>query len=381
LVIYFDNAATSFPKPEVVYDAVDYYYRYIGTSSGRGAYRQALRADEMVLETRNLLGQLFNIKDVNNIVFTANITESLNLALKGLLQTGDHVITSQMEHNAMWRPLKVLEKEKGIEITVIPCPEGRAFDPREIENNIRSNTRLVALNHASNVTGTIMPIKEAGEICNRYQLPLLVDTAQTAGVYPLDLEDCNINLLAFTGHKGLLGPTGTGGLYIEPGVSLKPLKDGGTGGDSMLEHQPEDLPERFEAGTLNLAGIAGLGASVKFLLGKGIGEIRAREKELTSFLLELLNKLPGITVYGPQNAEDRVAVLSFNLENVLPGEAAYILDEVYGIMVRSGLHCAPQAHRCLGTEEQGTVRVGLGYFNTPAEVKQFFKAVKEIAES
>ena len=278
-------------------------------------------------------------------------------------------------------PLKGFGKGKGIEITVIPCPEGRAFDPREIENNIRSNTRLVALNHASNVTGTIMPIKEAGEICNRYQLPLLVDTAQTAGVYPLDLEDCNINLLAFTGHKGLLGPTGTGGLYIEPGLSLKPLKDGGTGGDSMLEHQPEDLPERFEAGTLNLAGIAGLGASVKFLLGKGIGEIRAREKELTSFLLELLNKLPGITVYGPQNAEDRVAVLSFNLENVLPGEAAYILDEVYGIMVRSGLHCAPQAHRCSGTEEQGTVRVGLGYFNTPAEVKQFFKAVKEIVQN
>ncbi|RQD74047.1 MAG: aminotransferase class V-fold PLP-dependent enzyme [Candidatus Syntrophonatronum acetioxidans] len=376
--IYLDNAATSYPKPEVVLHEMEEYFRNIGVSSGRGVYRRALQAEEMVYDTRRLLGKLFNIEEVSRLVFTLNITESLNLALKGILKRGDHVVTTHMEHNAVWRPLKVLEKKKGIRVKVLPCPGGRPFDPEYLREAIEPDTRLVVLNHASNVTGTLMPIKEAGEICQEKKVPLLLDTAQTAGVYPLDLQDLKVDLLAFTGHKGIMGPTGTGGLYISPDIQLEPLKEGGTGGDSLLEHQPPDLPQRYEAGTLNLMGIAGLKAAVVFLLKEGVENIRGHELMLTRFALEELGKVPEIKIYGPQTPEERVAVIAFNLGSISPGEVAYILDEIYGIMVRAGLHCAPQAHRCLGTVVAGTVRIGMGYFNRKEDIVQLCRALKAI---
>lgn len=377
--IYLDNAATSYPKPEEVYRAMDSFQRNIGASPGRGTYSKAREADRVVFDARSGLARLFNVDDVSRIVFTANVTESINLVLKGLLGEGDHIITTGMEHNAVWRPLKVLENSLNVKISVLNCPDGKAFDPADLESLLKDETRLVVLNHASNVTGTIMPIKEAGEICARHGVPLLVDAAQTAGVYPIDLAGLNITLLAFTGHKGLLGPTGTGGLYIAPGIELKPLKEGGTGGESLLEHQPDHLPDRFEAGTLNTAGIAGLGAGVEFILNHGVDRIRAHEMELTAYALEQLKTVPGLNICGPDNASEQTAVIAFNFGKIAPEEVTYVLDEVYEIMARSGLHCAPQAHRAIGTVEGGTVRVSFGYFNTGAEVDALISALNDVA--
>ncbi len=377
--IYFDNAATSYPKPEEVYRAADDFQRNVGASPGRGTYSNAREADQVVFETRSNLARLFNVDDVSRIVFTANVTESINLVIKGLLSEGDHIVTTGMEHNAVWRPLKVLENHLNVKISALNCPDGKAFDPADFESLLKDKTRLVVLNHASNVTGTIMPIKEAGEICARHGVPLLVDAAQTAGAYPIDIADLNISLLAFTGHKGLLGPTGTGGLYIAPGIEIEPLKEGGTGGESLLEHQPDHLPDRFEAGTLNTAGIAGLGAGVEFILDHGVDRIRAHEMELTAYALEQLKTVPGLNIYGPDSASEQTAVIAFNFGNIAPEEVTYVLDEVYDIMARSGLHCAPQAHRAIGTVEGGTVRVSFGYFNTGAEIDALISALNVVA--
>lgn len=379
--IYLDNAATSYPKPEAMPRAVHDYLVNIGVSSGRGAYRKALQADKLVFETRKRLASLFNVKDTSRIVFTLNVTESLNLALKGMLKPGDHVVTTSMEHNAMWRPLKVLEEERGITLTAVPCPQGNAVKPEDVEKAITPQTRLVAVTHASNVTGTLMPLEDIGIICRKYNVPLLLDAAQTAGVYPVDVEKLNIDLLAFTGHKGLLGPNGTGGLFIASGIDLAPLKEGGTGEESLLEHQPLTLPDRFEAGTPNITGIAGLGAALQFILDQGVEDICVHEESLTAYALERLPAVPGITIYGPQSARERVAVISFNLEDIAPEEVGYVLDEAYGIMVRAGLHCSPCAHRCLGTVDRGAVRISFGYFNTHQEIDRLVEALIHIVEA
>lgn len=379
MAIYLDNAATSYPKPSEVYEAVRNYMRDLGTSPGRGTYQAARKADEIIYNTRELLAELFGIDDLTRIVFTCNVTESINLALKGFLKAGDHVITTQMEHNAVWRPLKVLEIQRGIQISTLHCPKGLSFDLRELESTICPETRLVVVNHASNVTGTIMPVKEVGHICAAKKIPLLVDSAQTAGVLPINVQEMKIDLLAFSGHKGLLGPTGTGGLYIAPGIDLDPLKQGGTGGDSLLEQQPEHLPDRYEAGTLNAAGIAGLGAGVRFILDQGLEKIRYHEIELTGYVIDKLRKIPNLVIYGPQKAEERTAVISFNFSNIAPEEVTYVLDEVYEIMARSGLHCAPQAHKTIGTVDGGTVRISLGDYNTKEDVDALIAALNEIA--
>lgn len=376
--IYLDNAATSFPKPESVYQAVNNFLRNIGASSGRGAYRKALQADKIAFQTRKSLARLFNVQDASRIVFTSNVTESLNLVIKGILKSGDHVITTSMEHNAVWRCLKHLEKEKNIEITAVPCsPEGY-LDVKKVAVAIRPDTALIVLLHASNVTGSIMPIEQVGQLARQKNIPLLVDTAQTAGVYPIDIEAMHIDLLAFTGHKGLLGPTGTGGLYISEKYPINPLKFGGTGGESIREDQPDSLPDRFEAGTLNLAGIAGLGAGVDYILDKSIDGIRKHETELTGYALDKLRSLTGVTMYGPLNASRQVGVISFNLPDLKPEQVAYLLDTKYEIMVRAGLHCAPLAHRTIGTIDRGTVRVGLGIFNTARDIDDLVWALKEI---
>lgn len=377
--IYLDNAATTFPKPAVVYEAVLDCLRRVGASAGRGSYRLALEADHLVFETRLALARLFNIGDPARLVFTANATEALNLALKGLLRQGDHVVTSSMEHNAVWRPLKVLERTRGIEITVVPCRPDGTLEVGDVSRALKDRTRLVVLTHASNVVGTVLPVGEIGRITRSRGILLLVDAAQTAGVYPIDVEEMAVDLLAFTGHKGLLGPMGTGGLYLGPGVTLEPLKEGGTGSESLLEEQPAVLPDRYEAGTLNVPGLAGLRAGVQYLLSEGVARVRQREKELTAYLLELLGGVAGLTVYGPRDPERQVGVVSFNLDRVGAERVAFILDDVYDIQVRSGLHCAPQAHRTIGTLDRGTVRIGLGYFNQESDLEALATALKEIA--
>lgn len=378
--IYLDNAATSFPKPPAVYEAVLETMRRVGASAGRGTYRLALEADRIVFEARSSLARLFNVRDPSRLVFTANATEALNLALKGFLRPGDHVVTSSVEHNAVWRPLKALERSRGIEITVVPCDRDGSLSPERVEAALRPDTRLVVLTHASNVVGTILPVAEVGQITRRRGIALLVDTAQTAGILPIDVEAMGVDLLAFTGHKGLFGPMGTGGLYVREGIELEPLKEGGTGGQSILEEQPDYLPDRYEAGTLNVPGLAGLRAGVEFILSEGIEKVREKEARLVAYALKRLNEVEGIKIYGPQDPERQVGVISFNLGELGPEQVAFFLDSVYDIQVRSGLHCAPQAHRTIGTLERGTVRVGLGYFNREEDLDALAEALRAIAE-
>ncbi|MGQ9558539.1 MAG: aminotransferase class V-fold PLP-dependent enzyme [Desulfurispora sp.] len=376
--VYLDNAATSFPKPPGVCEAVCDFMQNIGCNAGRGAYRQALRADRLLYDTRRALARLFNIAAAGRIVFTANVTEALNLALKGWLRPGDHVITSSLEHNAVWRCLKRLEKERHISIGVVNCNQQGVLEPAAVRRLINSRTRLIVLTHASNVTGTLLPIAEISEIAAAAGVPLLLDAAQTAGVYPIDVQALPVAMLAFTGHKGLMGPQGTGGLYIRDDIELLPLKEGGTGGHSRAEEMPADLPDRFEAGTPNLPGIAGLKAAVEFLLRQGIVSVRQQEMSLWRRARQILCSLPGVTVYGPEDPEKCVGVLSFNIAGVAPEKAAHWLDMHYGIMLRSGLHCAPLAHRSIGTLETGTLRIGLGFFNTEADMDILADGLREL---
>lgn len=378
LAIYMDNAATTYPKPEIVYEKMDSYLRDIGVSAGRGAYHRALKADRLLFRTRRSLGELFGIEDCSRIVFTKNVTESLNLALKGLLKRGDHVITSSMEHNAMVRPLVQLKKRRGIEVTSIPCSCEGVIDLKALEESIKENTRLIAITHASNLLGTIVPLQKITSLGRKYGLLTLVDTAQTAGNIPIHVEEMGIPLLAFTGHKGLFGPPGTGGLYVHREVEIEPLIEGGTGGDSYLETMPTHLPDLLEAGTLNSSGLVGLGAGVEFILKTGVEKIRDKERELTQKLLLRLMHIDGIEIYGPLEAEKRVPLVSFNLREKASHEVAYLLDQLFGIMVRAGIHCTPKAHQLCGTEKRGAVRVGLSYFNKEEEIEILLKALKEI---
>jgi len=377
--VYLDNAATSFPKPEEVYRAVDRFMRENGTSAGRGQYSRAVAAEELVLETRKLLAELLGADEPSRVILTSGATEAINLALRGLLRPGDHVVTSSMEHNAVWRCLKALQAEGVADVTAVPSlPDGR-LPPERVEQAFRPNTRLVALVQASNVTGTLLPVDRVAELARAHGALVLVDAAQTAGVFPIHVTRTGIDLLAFPGHKGLLGPPGTGGLYIGPGVRLRPLKWGGTGRESLLEDMPETLPDRYEAGTLNVPGLAGLGAGVRYVLERGVDDIREHEKTLIAHALEVLARVPGLRIYGPADPNEQVGVISFNLAGLGPEQVAYALDEAYGIMVRAGLHCAPSAHRTIGTVETGTVRASVGVFNTEQDLDYLARALTEIA--
>jgi cysteine desulfurase family protein len=385
--IYFDNAATSWPKPPGVAEAMVHFLSEVGANPGRAGHRRAVEAGRIVYNARETVAELFNAPDPLRIAFGANVTEALNLVLRGLLRPGDHVVTSSMEHNAMMRPLRALEcgaeRSGGIEVTVVQCsPEG-LLAPSAVEAAIRPDTVLVALNHASNVTGTLLPVADVGAICRQRDLLLLVDAAQTGGAYPIDVQTDGIDLLGFTGHKSLGGPMGTGGLIVGERVDekqVRPLKRGGTGSLSEHEQQPDFMPDAFESGTPNAVGLAGLQVGVRWVLDRGVDEIRAHEVALTQALIGGLKSIPDVTVYGTQDAELQTATVSFNVAGMTPSEVGLRLDDEYGIFCRVGLHCAPAAHKTLGTFPEGTVRFGLGAFTTMDEVETALASVERLAQ-
>ena len=366
---YLDNAATSWPKPETVYQAMDHFMREVGATPGRGGHRREEEAARIADETRAALAELFHAPDSQGVAFTMNATQAINMALKGLLKPGDHVITSSIEHNAVWRPLKALER-RGVAVTAVPCARDGALNPAEVEAAIRPSTRLIAMLHASNVLGTILPVAEVGALARRRGILFLVDAAQTAGAYPIDMQAMNIDLLAFPGHKGLFGPHGTGGLVVRPGLTLETWIEGGSGTESAPETMPEALPLRLEAGTQNAAGIAGLLAGVRFVLEQGVERIRQHEMELTALLIEALRGTPGLTILSPDDPAQRTAVVSVTVAGYVPEQLADVLDQVFDIATRAGLHCAPQAHRTAGTLENGALRFSPGYFNTADEIHE-----------
>ncbi|HVJ48788.1 aminotransferase class V-fold PLP-dependent enzyme [Desulfitobacterium sp.] len=379
-MVYFDNAATTWPKPEAVYQAVDYCMRKQGANPGRSGHHMALAAGQIIMEARDLIAKLFNIPEPSQVIFTLNATEALNLGIKGLLKPGDHVITSSLEHNAVARPLETL-RSQGIEVSKLSTSVSNGVQPAQVEAAIKENTKLVIINHASNVTGAINPIREIGEVTRARNLLFLVDSAQTAGSFPIDVQAMGIDLLAFAGHKGLMGPQGVGGLYLRKDLRLTPLKEGGTGTNSESLFQPETSPERYESGTLNTPGIAGLASGIKFILQEGIERIKEKERILTERLLKGLEAIPGVSVYGPSLGIERAPVISFNIEGMEPSEVSFILDQSFEIASRPGLHCAPDAHESIGTlSKQGTVRFSLGYFNTIGEVDFCLEAIAGIAE-
>jgi cysteine desulfurase family protein len=375
--IYLDNAATSHPKPESVYLAVDHALREIGTSPGRGGYRRGLDATRIIFDAREKLAELFGIHDSARLVFTGSATEALNLAIAGMLRPGDHAVTTTMEHNSVSRPLRMAET-RGASITRIPCDQSGFLNPRDLAAALRPDTRLIVLSHCSNVTGTIQPIAEIGRLANRAGVSLLVDAAQSAGVLPIDVKAMGINLLAAPGHKGLLGPQGTGFLYIGEGLELPPLLVGGTGGHSSDEEQPEEMPARFESGTLNTPGIAGLRAGVEFILTTGSETIHKKELSLVRQLLEGLAELKEISLYGPAPENERGGIVSFTVEGRDPAMIGFTLDQQYDIEVRTGLHCAPWAHRTIGTYPAGTIRVSPSWFTTEMEIETFLRAMRQI---
>lgn len=377
-MIYFDNAATTFPKPESVYRAMDKFMRSEAGNPGRGAHRLSLAASQVVDETRSQLARLFNAPDPARVIFAANTTDALNMALHGLLKPGDHVVTSSMEHNAVVRPLCTLE-DKGVVVRRVACSADGSLDPESVAEAMQANTRLVVLTHASNVTGTILPIESVGKLVRQHGALFLVDAAQTAGVLPIDVQAMQIDLLAFPGHKGLLGPPGTGGLIIGERAQLHPIRQGGTGSRSEQERQPTELPEGFETGTLNTVGIAGLGAGAGFVLNEGHERIRSHESAVVRRLLEGLSEIPGLRIYGPANVERQVGVISICLEHWEPIDVGVALDQDYDIAVRTGLHCAPAAHRTIGTFPTGTIRLSPGYFTTFEDVDRVIVALQSLA--
>ena len=376
--IYLDNAATSFPKPKEVATAVYDFMVNNGTSSGRGSYKKAMQSDYIVYECRKLIGKLFNFDNPKKVVFTSNVTDSLNIAMRGILKENDHVITSSLEHNAVWRCLKTLERDINIKIDTVECSKDGITNPQDIKKYIKKDTALIVFTQASNVLGTIQPIREIGAIARDHNIPFLVDSAQSAGAMKIDVKEDNIDILAFTGHKSLLGPMGTGGLIINTDIDIKPLKAGGTGGDFAYEYQPDYYPNHLETGTSNVSGIAGLREAIKFLNKEGIENIHNKEKELTKYALEKLETVKDIEIYGPKDCEKMLSVISFNIKDKRPEDVGSILDQKYDIMLRAGLHCAPTAHSVIGTKERGTLRIGLGYFNEKEDIDKLVEALNNL---
>ena len=381
-MIYLDNAATSWPKAPGVTDAITRFLTDIGANPGRSGHRLSIEAARMVATVREQVAELFGAPDPLRVVFAHNITHAINVALLGLLRPGDHVVTSSVEHNSLIRPLTALT-EKGISFTAIACAPDGSLDPADIQAAIKPETVMIALTHASNVLGTILPIACIGKIARERGLLMLLDAASTAGCVPIDMLADNIDLLAFTGHKGLLGPTGTGGLVIGPRVdpaSIRPVFSGGTGSRSASETQPPMLPDLLECGTLNTAGLAGLGAALTWISLQSVENIQRTCRALTSMLIDRLAATAGVTVYGPLDANLRTATISFAIKGLSPSQAGQLLDERYGVLCRVGLHCAPRAHATAGTFPHGSIRFSPGVFTTPDEVNTAADAVRRLAE-
>ncbi len=378
--IYMDNAATSWPKPEETLTAMADYTRSVGANPGRSGHRMSVDAGRVILDTREEIADLFGVTNPLRIIFTKNATEALNIAITGLLKPGDHVITSGMEHNSVMRPLRAMER-RGVEVSVIPCSSMGELNPDDVDHAIKKATRAIYLTHASNVTGTIIPVTEVGKIARERGVLFCVDAAQTAGVIPINITEMSIDLLAFTGHKSLFGPQGTGGLYIRDGLEseINPLTTGGTGSRSESQDHPDFLPDKFESGTPNTIGIAGLGAGIRFIKGIGIERIRKKEQELTAVLIDGLTAIPGVTLYGCLDPERQTAVLSFTNSGMSPAEIALALDDEFNIMSRPGLQCAPAAHHTIGTFSEGTVRLSPGYFLQKEDIEHCIEAVGVLA--
>lgn len=376
-MIYLDNAATTFPKPRQVYEAVLDCMENYGANPGRAGHKLAMRAGREIYECRENIAKLLNVSNPMSIVFTHNATDSLNLAIKGVVKSGDHIITTSIEHNSVIRPIKALEKN-GVENTIVKCDKYGHLDPNDIKKAIKPNTKLIVTTHASNVCGTIVDIESVGNIAEENNVLYLVDASQTLGVYDIDIQKINVDMIAAPGHKCLLGPQGTGMLYIRDGLEVNILKEGGTGSNSEDLFQPNMMPDRYESGTHNTPGIAGLNAGVKFILETGIDKIRKHEEELCEYMLTKLTEVPNIKIYGPLDSKKRAAVISINIGDIDSGEITFILDDMYEIATRSGIHCSPLAHKTLGTLRQGTVRFSLGYFNTKDDIDKAVEALKEI---
>lgn len=379
-MIYLDNAATSWPKPESVYLAMDRFLREQGGNPGRGGHSMAMAARQEIETTRRLAARFFGVPEFKRIVFTLNCTDAINLGLKGLLKPGDHVITDAIGHNSLSRPLHKLENRGIISVTRIsPDVEIGVVTSGQIEKAITPRTSLVAMTHASNVTGAIQPIPEHGRIASAYGIAFMVDAAQTAGKHPLDVVSSHIDLLACSGHKGLLGPPGTGLLYIGDAVQLDSLREGGTGTQSELEEQPDTLPDKYESGTSNSVGISGLGAGMKYLLQEGLDNIVAHEEILMGLLIDGLEQIPNVAVYAAPAGIEQMPVVSCIIDGYTAGEVGILLDQAFDIKVRSGLHCSPAAHKTLGTYPGGTVRFSPGCFTTQEDINRTIEAVQAIA--
>jgi cysteine desulfurase family protein len=380
-MIYLDNAATSFPKPESVYVAVERTLRESCGNAGRGVHAMAAATTQTIREVRARLARFIGAEDPSRVVFTFNATDALNIAIKGYVTPGCHVVTSQIEHNSVLRPLKALEKSGVIEVTYVGLGQDGIVAPSDIAAAIKQATHLVVLTHASNVLGTIQPVSEVGQLCRERGIAFLVDGAQSVGEVPVDVSEMYMDMLAFPGHKSLLGPQGTGGLYIREGIDLRCWREGGTGTESASDQQPGDYPTHLEAGTSNLPGIAGLGEGIKYIEERGMEDIHRQGMEFLRSILGFLESDSRFTVYGSTDMDRHVHVLSFNIQDKDPSEVGLILDQSFGIAVRTGLHCAAPIHRIMGTHPSGMVRVSPGPMTTEDDIRAFVDALKQIADS
>ncbi|MGD8190556.1 aminotransferase class V-fold PLP-dependent enzyme [Brevibacillus ginsengisoli] len=378
---YLDNAASSWPKPPGVKEAMAEVIDDFAANPGRGGHTLAIKASKVLFRTRMQLSRLFGIKNPNDLFFYLNATQALNQAIKGYLREGDHVITSSIEHNSVRRPLEYLRRTKNIEITYVEPREDQRFYAEDFQQAITEQTRLIVVSHASNLTGVILPIKEIGKLAKERMITFLVDASQSAGVLPIDVEEMGIDMLAFPGHKGLYGPQGTGGLYVRNPIDLEPLIHGGTGSQSEAIDQPTTRPDRYESGTANTVGLAGLLAGVTFVMEKEVEEIHRHEWGLARKTIEELQRIPGVSVYGPAVEFERVGVVAFNIQGADASEVSYILDQQYGIATRAGYHCTPLGHHTAGTDSTGAVRASFGFYNTEEDVDFLLKAVREMAEA
>ena len=380
-LIYLDNGATSFPKPDEVYTFMDSYYRSFGVNPGRSGYDLCMETGELVDRTRKLLTDFFNGNDPNRLCFSYNSTDALNLIIFGMLKQGDHAITTTLEHNSVLRPLYHQRKFNGVEVDYVPFNTDGFVDPDDIKRKIKANTRLVIINHASNVIGTVQPLEAVGRVCREHRVPFAIDASQSAGKVPIDIEQCHIDIVAFTGHKSLLGPTGIGGLYVREGIEIRHTRAGGTGVRSAVRMHLDEYPYRLEYGTGNVVGIAGIHAGLKWIEERGMDLIHKQEMRLTRMLKDGLRELDGVSLYCQDDLTDHIAIICFNIDGMEAINVGTLLDGEYNIACRTGLHCAPLVHEQLGTAQiGGAVRIGIGPFNTEDHIQTAIEAIGEIVD-